>query len=167
MGSGKTTVGPLLAEALAWAFVDADEEVERREGRDISRIFSEAGEEAFRQIERRVTDELLARDEIVLATGGGWPCRDDRLENAPSGTLTVWLRVSPEGALDRIRGQAVRRPLLEVDDPLGRTRELLARREPHYRKAQWWVDTERHTPREIVRRMSEGIETDPGRPLRI
>lgn len=166
MGSGKTTLGSLLAHELGWGFLDLDDEIERTEGRGIPRIFDEDGEEAFREIEQRVANEVLRGERLVIASGGGWPCRPGRLENVPPGTLSVWLKVSPETALERAQAQGVRRPLLEVEDPLETIRELLATREPYYRMARWWVDTELHSPREIVRRMAERLTMNPGRPLR-
>jgi shikimate kinase len=167
MGSGKTTLGSLLARQMGWTFLDLDEEIERREGREIPRIFEEDGEETFREIEQHAASDVLRTDDLVIASGGGWPCRPGRLESVPPGTLSVWLKVSPEAVLERVRGQGVRRPLLEVEEPLKRIRELLAEREPYYRKARWWVDTELHSPREIVRRMIERLTVNPGRPLRI
>jgi shikimate kinase len=167
MGSGKTTLGSLLADELDWSFLDLDDEIERREGRDIPRIFREDGEEAFREIEQRAAGDVLHGDRRVIASGGGWPCRPGRLENLPAGTLSVWLKASPETVLARVRAQGPGRPLLDVENPLERIRELLATREPYYRMARWWVDTELHSPREIVRRMTERLTLNPERPLRI
>ena len=166
MGSGKSTVGALLATELGWTVLDLDAEIERREGREIPAIFREEGEAAFRVIEHRVAEDVLRGEGLVLASGGGWPCRPGRLEGLPPGTLTVWLRVSAEASLDRTRAQAVTRPLLQVADPLSRIRELLAEREPYYRGAHWWVDTDLHSPPEIARQVAERLRDDPERPLR-
>ncbi len=166
MGSGKSTVGPLLARELGWRFVDLDTAVEREAGRTISHIFREEGEEAFRAVEDRMARRLLGEDLIVLASGGGWPCRPGRMEALPENTLSIWLAVPPELALERARGQGTERPLLDVPDPLRRTRELLVRREPYYRAAHWWVDTERRTPPEVVGRVVDHLRTEPERPLR-
>jgi shikimate kinase len=166
MGSGKSTVGARLAERLGWGFADLDSAIEEAEGRSIPQIFAEEGEEAFRRIEHGLALALLQGDRLVLASGGGWPCREGRMEGLGPDTLTVWLRVSPERALERVRGQDVRRPLLEVGNPLDTARELLARREPYYGKALWWVDTEVHPPGEVVRLLAERLRTEPERPLR-
>lgn len=167
MGSGKSTVGPLLAEALGWRFVDADRRVEAEEGRTIPEIFRDDGEEAFREIEHRVTSALLARSSLVIASGGGWPCRESRLEALPRDTLSVWLRVGAERALERTRSEAAGRPLLDVEDPLERARELLGHREPFYRKARWSVDTEVHSPASAADMVARRLRTDPERPLHV
>lgn len=167
MGSGKSTVGRVLARRIGWSFVDVDRLIEEEEGREIPRIFREDGEEGFRRIEHRIVRRLLLEDDIVLAPGGGWSCRPGRLEGVPADTLSIWLRVSPEKALERVRGHRGGRPLLEVEDPPSRTRVLLAGREPYYRRADWWVATDLHSPLETVERVTERLERDPERPLRV
>ena len=165
MGSGKTTVGRLLAAEMGWRFVDLDEAIELADGRAIPQIFSEDGEEAFREVEHALADEILAEDGVVLASGGGWPCRESRLEGVTFGTLSIWLKVSSEEALDRVSESTTPRPLLDVPDPLARIRELIAVRELYYRKAGWWVDTDLHLPRDVVQRVIDRLRTDPERPL--
>lgn len=73
MGSGKTTVGGLLAKQLAWNFIDLDHEIERRDGRSISQIFAEEGESSFRRLESLALVSLLGKQQMVLALGGGTP----------------------------------------------------------------------------------------------
>jgi shikimate kinase len=166
MGSGKSTVGALLAEALGWRFVDLDRVVEERAGRTIPELFREDGEAAFRDLEARVTADLLEEEEVVLAAGGGWPCREGRLESAGTETLTVWLRVSPESAGQRAAKEPGSRPLLDVPRPLERIRALLQEREAFYRKAAWWVETGNRPPSEVVRLVMDRLATHPERPLR-
>lgn len=159
MGSGKTTVGRILAERLGWAFVDFDERIETRLGRPVERIFREMGEEAFRRVEAEVGRELLDCERAVLASGGGWPTEPGRLDGLPSGTLSVWLRVSPEEALRRVRrGEAVR-PLLERPDALAEARRLLGERERYYRRASLTLDTESARPAEVARSIEEHVTT--------
>lgn len=142
MGSGKTTVGRILAKRLGWAFVDFDERIEDRLGISVERIFLERGEDEFRRVEADVGRELLESEDVVLASGGGWPVGPGRLEDLPAGTLSVWLRVSAEEALRRVdRADAVR-PLLERPDALAEARRLLEEREPYYRRAGLALDTE-------------------------
>jgi shikimate kinase len=166
MGSGKSTVGLLLAKELGWTFRDLDAEIERREGRGIPAIFREEGEAGFRGIEHGVAGDLLRENNLVLASGGGWPCQPGRLEGLPPGTLTIWLRVSAGASFDRTGAQAATRPLLQVSDPPSRIRELLQEREPYYRGAHWWVDTDLHSPPEIARQLAVRLREDPERPLR-
>jgi len=167
MGSGKSTTGAGVAEALGWRFVDLDDQVESVAGKGIPEIFREEGEEAFREIEDREARRLLAEDELVIASGGGWPCRPGRIAGAGRETLSIWLRVSGEVALERTRGHDIERPLLAVEQPLDRIRELLAEREPHYRSAAWWVDTDLRTPADVVGVIVNRLRTDPERPLRV
>jgi len=147
MGSGKSTVGPLLARALSWPFLDVDACVEAEEGRAIRAIFREEGEPYFREVERRVTDSLLSRSEVVLASGGGWAGVPDRLRALPNGTVSVWLRVSAEVAVVRAGGGD--RPLLEGPDPLEAARRLLRVREAAYAQADLEVDTNERTPDDV------------------
>ncbi len=166
MGSGKSTVGRLLARELGWSFRDLDREVEFRVGRTIPEIFREQGEEAFRELEHREATRLLDQDRVVLAPGGGWAARPGRLESLGPDTLTIWLRVSPEEVLARTGSEGDARPLLAVSDRDGRVRELLAAREPFYRQAAWWVETGSRGPRDVVRSIVNHLGTDPERPLR-
>ena len=157
MGSGKSTVGRLLARRIEWSFMDVDRLIEEEAGRAIPQIFREDGEEVFRRIEHRITGQLLLEDDVVLVPGGGWPCRPGRIDGVPGGTLSIWLRVSPEAAFERVRGQRGGRPLLDVDDPLSRIRALIAEREPYYRRADWWMATDLHSPFKTVERVTERL----------
>ena len=150
MGSGKSTVGPILAEALSWRFVDFDDRIEAEEGRSVRRIFAEDGEPHFREVEERIARSLLAERDVVLGSGGGWAAVPGRLRALPSGTLSVWLRVSPEVAVARA-GSGGARPLLAGPDALGRARELLAARAPIYAEAAHEVDTDGRTPLDVGR----------------
>lgn len=148
MGSGKSTVGPLVAEGLSWRFEDFDERIEREEGRSIRRIFAEDGEAHFRELEDRVARSLLEEPEVVLGSGGGWAAVPGRLRALSPATLSVWLRVSPEVALARA-GSAGDRPLLAGRDPLGEARRLLAKRSSAYAEARAEVDTDRRSPIDV------------------
>jgi shikimate kinase len=164
MGSGKSTVGRLLASELEWVHIDLDAEIERREGRTVGRIFDEDGEEGFRAIEGRVAREALDRDRVVISAGGGWPCREGRMEALDAATLSIWLRVPPERAVERASREGTERPLLRGNDPVGVARELQSKRERYYQKARWQVDTEARSPEEVVRVVTERLGKDSGRP---
>jgi shikimate kinase len=166
MGTGKSTIGAQLGRSIGWTFVDSDKIVESRAGKPIPRIFAEDGEEHFREIEDEVMRESLGRTGIVLASGGGWPCRPGRMELIDGDTLAIWLRADPRRILARVKRGRVVRPLLKVEEPLRRIRELLGEREPYYRRALWWVDTGIRSPAEVVRLVSDRLRTEPGRPLR-
>ena len=164
MGSGKTTVGRLLAERLGWRFVDFDDVVEKRLGLTIPEVFDRRGEAVFRVAEDEVARALLSEDGVVLGSGGGWAAFEGRLAALPPGTAAVWLRVSPEEALRRCRAATGRgRPLLAVERPLERARELLEARGRYYAAAPWTVDTEGRSPVDVC----EQIETLMAHPATI
>jgi shikimate kinase len=147
MGSGKSSVGRALADLLQWEFVDFDEAIVEEVGLSISEIFRVHGEGRFRDLEAVVGAQLLSRNEVVLAVGGGWAAQSGRLKDLPAGTLSVWLQVSPETAVRRNRGSLVGRPLLDTPDPVRTATRLMRAREVHYRAAALFLDSE-----------SEGIE---------
>lgn len=176
MGSGKSTVGPLLARRLGWRFADLDAEVERRAGRTVPEIFREQGEAAFRELERRAAEDLLVREELVLATGGGWGAAEGSISGLDEETLVVWLRISAgeairrarreaelRGAEGKVAGAGSLRPLLDTPDPLGAAQRLLALREPLYRRAALHVDTRDRDPEDIAREIVAELNSDPGR----
>jgi shikimate kinase len=152
MASGKSAVGAALASRLGWRHVDLDEEIVRRAGKPIADIFREEGEAAFRALETECTRELLSRPRMVFSPGGGWVTNPGVQEWIPEQTLTVWLRVSPETALERVRGDAggPERPLLSTPDPGARIRRLLAEREPAYAVARQTILTDRRSVDSIV-----------------
>lgn len=151
MCAGKTSVGRALAERLGWAFVDFDETIERREGRTIADLFRERGESYFRSLEAGLTDEVAGRRQVVLAPGGGWATQPELVRRLAPRSLLVWLRVRPETAHARCRGQAGNaRPLLEDTDPLQAIVSLLKARETAYAQADLWIDTDERSPAEIA-----------------
>ncbi len=133
MGTGKSTVGRIVAERLGVPFVDTDAEIEREHGR-IADIFAELGEARFRQLEREMVDELVARNErLVIATGGGMlvdPANAAKL--AATGSIYT-LTAEPDEIVRRVEAAgAAERPLLDGPDASGRVRQLLADRAEVY-----------------------------------
>ena len=116
MGSGKSTIGPLLAERLGWRFLDLDHEIERRDGRTVASIFAESGEPHFRKLEAEALAGLLGRRRVVLALGGGAPEELGNrllLEQTPR-TAVVYLAAPFEALVARCLEQpgAAERPVL-------------------------------------------------------
>jgi shikimate kinase len=141
MGAGKSTVGPILAQRLGgWHFLDFDAEIERRAGASVAEIFRTRGELAFRALEAELTRELSSVSDTVLAPGGGWAAMPGAFDALPAGTITVWLRVDLDTAVQRALASGVQRPLLDVGDPREAARALLAEREPFYARATHVVD---------------------------
>lgn len=152
-GSGKSTVGQLVAERLKRAFLDFDAEIERREGMSIKDIFGAKGEGYFREKERELTEELRSFGRMVLAPGGGWAADPERVALLrPPGKL-LYLRVKPETALVRLGGDTGLRPLLSRPDPKGELRRLLELRQAAYEGADLVVDTERVDLKGVVDRV--------------
>ncbi|MDX1494192.1 MAG: shikimate kinase [Longimicrobiales bacterium] len=158
MGAGKTATGRALARHLGWDFLDVDEVVEARAGRSIPEIFRSSGENAFRELEEEIAAEALEARESVVATGGGWAAVEGRLASLPEGTLSVWLRVTPETAVERAALDGDTRPLLAGSDPLRAATELLDRRTPGYAAADVRVDTEGRSVDDVTRRILEILE---------
>lgn len=160
-GSGKTTVGRLVAERLHTGFVDVDAIVERREGRPIALIFAEKGEAAFREMERKEAETALAAEPAVIAPGAGWAAQPGAIEQAKARALVVYLRTRPETAAQRAAPEGTR-PLLMGEDPVARMRELQKEREPFYRAAHAAVDTDRKTPPQIANEVVRLAQSSAG-----
>jgi shikimate kinase len=149
MGSGKSSVGRLVADVLHFTFLDTDHVIEARAGKPINDIFAQDGEPAFREWERRIVEELTRREKTVIATGGGLPADPANLASLKTHALVICLWASPESIWERVRGHD-HRPLLNEHDPLSKIRELLAAREPYYRQADVLVNTEMRSLREVA-----------------
>ena len=137
-GCGKSTVGRHLARQLGLQFVDSDTEIERRLGMPVIDCFKQRGEAAFRDVEQDVIDELSALPSVVLATGGGAVLRPSNRDALHSRTHVLYLRATPEELHRRLRHDT-HRPLLQVDNPLARLRELYRERDPLYRRTAHFV----------------------------
>ena len=135
MASGKSTVGAALARRLEWDFLDFDVEIERRAGGTVKDIIASAGEEGFREMEASLTAEVAGAPRLVVAPGGGWITRPELLGLLGGETLRVWLRVSIDETVRRLRSDTIDRPFKELDDPTTMIAQMLADREPLYRLA--------------------------------
>ena len=153
MGTGKSTVGRLLAERLQRPFLDMDQVIEERAAKPISRIFAEDGEPAFRALERRVVAELAERRGIVAAAGGGAVMDPINTAALLRGGLLVCLMARPEVIWERVRHET-HRPLLErAVDKRQAIFDLLEKRLPIYRSLPVKIDTSELTPVEVVERI--------------
>jgi shikimate kinase len=163
--TGKTTLARLLAERLAWSWIDADVEIERRAGKSIAQIFAEEGEPVFRQLEAQVIAELCRQRRLVLAAGGGAPLRSDSRQQMRESGQVVCLLAQPETILQRMSADAstaARRPNLTDKGPLEEIIQLLKAREPIYREsAHLVIDTEGKSPREIADEILDELQLPP------
>jgi shikimate kinase len=137
-GSGKSTVGRHLARQLDLAFADSDTEIERRIGMPVRDYFAAHGEAAFRDVEQEVIDDLAGGKDLVLATGGGAVLRPSNRDALHSRTHAFYLRATPDELYRRLRHDT-QRPLLQVEDPLARLREMYEQRDPLYRRVCHFV----------------------------
>lgn len=156
MGSGKSAVGRELQRLTGFRLVDVDAEVERVEGMSINEIFSSRGQEAFREAEAREIRRITSERGQVISTGGGAVLRDDNMSALSESGPVICLEASAETIYKRTKRNRDR-PLLQVDDPMGRIREMLSERGPFYRKADVTVNTEDKNPFEIATEVLEAI----------
>jgi len=160
MGSGKTTVGRLLAARLGYAFLDLDEWIARRAGKSVRRIFQTEGEESFRELEAAALQELSSRRRVVIAAGGGAPVREANrafFRAAP----TVYLEISFEEFLRRTAANPGR-PLR--DRPVGELSALFESRLPVYRELGIRVSSQGRNPREVVEEIVDRLTRRKGPP---
>ena len=148
MGTGKSTVGRLVAERLGRRFVDTDAVIESRHG-PIPRLFADHGEAHFRQLEREVAAELAATLGAVVATGGRTMLDPANQATLGATGIVVCLAASPEALVARLRDETGQRPLLQGDDPAGRIAALLAERKAGYARFPQ-VATDGRTPDEVA-----------------
>ncbi|UCD47046.1 MAG: shikimate kinase [Deltaproteobacteria bacterium] len=144
MGAGKSSVGKELARRLGAEFVDVDDRIEAGAGRPIAEIFSLEGEQAFREREREAIRDAVAVPGRVIATGGGAFLDGDNRERLKAYAPVIFLDVSPATALERLAGDTSR-PLLSGGDRENAVKELMERRRPAYREADFQVSTENRT----------------------
>jgi shikimate kinase len=152
MGTGKSSVGQLAAAQLHFTFLDTDHVIEARAGKTISEIFTEQGEPAFRELERKIVDELVVRKRTVVSTGGGLPVNPENLASLKTHSLVICLWASPEKIWERVRNQT-HRPLLKEADPLAKIRKLLEERAPYYRQADVLLNTEMRSLKDVAQQV--------------
>lgn len=156
MGAGKTTVAGLLATAWGTTVRDTDHDVEAAEGRTISDIFVDSGEDAFRALERRAVAEALSQHDGVLALGGG-AVLDPATRELLAGNQVVFLRVGLSDAVKRV-GLGIARPLL-LGNVRGRVKALLDERTPIYEAvATLVVDTDGRSPEDVAQEIRAALE---------
>lgn len=131
MGCGKTTVGRRLAAITGHRFVDADELIVKDQGKSISTIFAESGEECFREIEERIIADLVGVAGIILSSGGGAILREANRASLKKIGIIIWLDAQPDVLFERAN-RSGRRPLLQTKNPRQTFDTLLEARRPIY-----------------------------------
>ncbi|HEY5507435.1 MAG TPA: shikimate kinase [Paludibacter sp.] len=143
MGSGKTTVGKLLAERIGYSFVDMDSHIEEQQFKSVSKIFAERGEDEFRLLEQKCLHEVAQFDDVIISTGGGAPCFFGNMEYMNAHGTTIYLRFTTAELAARLTTQAAKRPLIatKTGDELRQfIADGLAKREPFYTQANYSVE---------------------------
>jgi shikimate kinase len=148
-GSGKSTVGRLVAEGLAAPLIDIDGLLVREMGMPVSQIFGMVGEARFREMERDAVNAAQGGAPGVIVPGGGWAAQPGQLEDAMALSLVVYLRCLPGTAVKRSQ-QGEARPLLAGADPVQRMRTLMEDREPFYLLSHHQVQTEHSAPEAVA-----------------
>ena len=150
MGSGKSTIGPILANTIGYNFVDLDIAIEHREAKKINEIFSENGEQYFRSIERTLLEEIAASaDKTIISLGGGTLANEEILAYVKSTGIVVYLKVNEDQIYKRLHAKGDR-PMLRDEngnllngEPLMvKIRTLLERRSPYYERADIIMHTD-------------------------
>lgn len=161
MGTGKTEIGRILSKKLGAKLIDIDTEIEKRQKMTITEIFKQHGEQRFRDIESEVIKEIADAENAVISTGGGAVLRQENIDNLRKKGIIICLMASPETILKRTRHNKDR-PLLQVENPLQKIKELIEFRKPFYEKADLMVDTEGKNPLEVVEEIIEktGMKKD-------
>lgn len=158
MGSGKTSVGRQLARKLGLSFYDVDREIEARCGVDIPTIFEFEGETGFRDRESAILEELTAKENIVLATGGGSVLRPQNQTLLRERGYVILLSVELKEQLRRISLND-NRPLLRTEDPAARLREIMVERDPIYQSlANVEISTNSSRMQNVITRILKHIE---------
>ena len=149
MGTGKSTVGRVLANELGYAFVDTDKLIAQRAGKPVHLIFKEDGEAVFRDWESQLAAELAQQTKLVIATGGGMLVSERNAEMMQETGHIFCLVASAREILARVK-QSGNRPLLDTDDPLAKIKELLDERAAAYGRFTQ-IKTSRRPPQRVAK----------------
>jgi shikimate kinase len=149
MGTGKTTVGKILAAKLDREFVEMDAVIESRQGSAITDIFANKGEIYFRRLESELLKELSVRENLVISCGGGLICNRGNLKLLKDSGIVVALSASVSITYERTKKYTCR-PILNVENPRERIEELLKERAPYYAQAHHMIDTDNASAEKIA-----------------
>ena len=159
MGSGKSTIGPLLAKHLGYSFLDTDTTIEKLAGQTVTEIFQTVGEIEFRQIETQVLAEVSAHLRLVVATGGGIAIERENWNHLHQG-LVIWLDPHLEILVERLQGDTTRPLLADSADLPSKLATMLSERRDRYSEADIQISIASNlTAEEIVDRILAAIPT--------
>ena len=153
MGSGKSTIGKLLAKKLKWGFIDLDQYIEKRTGKKITKIFEKHGEIKFREIEHKCLKRLLNKDKLVIALGGGTPCFYNNIDLINKNGTLVYLKVNVDILAERLLKDKRKRPLIRN---LNETqlkyfiKKALKKRVSVYKQADFYINIKNQNVKDII-----------------
>jgi len=157
MGSGKTTIAFELSRRFNMSYISTDDLIEKREKCTINEIFTKKGEEYFRNVEVEAVRDACSMKNVVIDLGGGAVMRDENWESIRLSGVAVCLTADENTIMERTK-KYKHRPLLNVEDPKQKIRNLMAKRAPFYAKADHCVDTGKLTVKQAVEKIAEIVE---------
>lgn len=157
MGAGKTTVGELLATKLNRELKDIDRVIEQEQKKSIIEIFTNDGEEAFRQLESETIEKLSNMSDLIISTGGGALEKANNLSNLQKNGIIIYLKADIEELFKRVKNET-QRPLLKEQDPLEVIKKLIKKREKFYLMANITIITDNKSPEKITEEIIKAIK---------
>lgn len=160
MGSGKSTVGKLLAELMKLDFIDFDRYLEKEEGKSIENIFDMAGEDKFRDLEHEYLKKLLPIKNVIVSLGGGTPCFHNNMELINNSGTSVYLEMDADTLVKRLSKAKNKRPLIrglnetELKYFIGTN---LEKRQAVYKQAHVIINSSQESPEELVEKIKQKI----------
>ena len=157
MGSGKTTIAFELSHRLNMRYVSTDDLIEKREKRTINEIFTKKGEDYFRNVEIEVVRDACSMENVIIDLGGGAVIRDENWESIRASGISICLTADEDTIMERTK-KYKHRPLLNVEDPKQKIRNLMTKRAHLYAKADHCIDTGKLTVKQAVEKISRVVE---------
>ncbi len=156
MGSGKSQAGPNLAKILKYSFVDMDEVIEKATDQTITNIFEQEGEEAFRDVEKKVLQGISQHHSLVIAAGGGVVTLPENWGILHQG-IVIWLDLDINRSIKRLKNDNNKRPLLNSNDLNKTFNEIYEKRKPLYLESDLRIEVEDQSPYEVAIMIIESL----------
>ncbi len=156
MGSGKSQTGPNLAKILKYAFVDMDEVIEKATDQTITNIFEQEGEEAFREVEKKVLQGISQHHSLVIASGGGVVTLPENWGILHQG-IVIWLDLDINRSIQRLKNDNNKRPLLNSNDLNKTFSDIYEKRKPLYLESDLRIEVEDQSPYEVAIMIIESL----------